>query len=112
MCGGETMRIKIAHERTKPAVIEAVDRSFSEMFKGAAGLPVKLTVEKKSWEGPVLSFALSANMEFISTPIKGTVEVDDKEVTVDVDLGMLGRFLSEGAAKDMIERRVKGLLDR
>jgi hypothetical protein len=105
------MRITIEHKRTKPEVIESVDRSFDQMFQGVSGLPVRLVVEQKSWQGSILSFALSANLGGLSTPIKGTVEVTDTEVTVDADLGMLGRFVPEEAAREMIGNRMKGLLN-
>jgi hypothetical protein len=105
------MRITIAHQRTQAEVIASVDRSFDQMFQGVSGLPVKLVVEQKSWQGSLLSFALSAKMGGLSTPIKGTVEVTDHEVTVDVDLGMLGRFVPEDATRELIGKRMKGLLN-
>jgi hypothetical protein len=105
------MRIKIEHKRTKTEVIESIDRSFDQMFQGVSGLPVKLVVEQKSWQGSLLSFALGANLGGFSTPIKGTVEVTDNEVIVDADLGMLGRFVPEQAASDLIGKRIKGLLN-
>jgi hypothetical protein len=105
------MRIKIEHKRTKAGVVDSIDRSFDQMFQGVSGLPVKLVVEQKSWQGSLLSFALSANLGGFSTPIKGTVEVTDNEVIVDADLGMLGRFVPEDAASDLIGKRIKGLLN-
>jgi hypothetical protein len=105
------MRVTIAHTRTKAEVIESIDRSFDQMFQGVSGLPVRLVVEQKSWQDSVLSFALRAQMGGLSTPIKGTVEVTDNEVTVDADLGMLNRFVPEDAAGELIGRRIKGLLN-
>jgi hypothetical protein len=105
------MRITIEHKRTKAEVIESVDRSFEQMFQGFSGIPVRLVVEQKSWLGSVLSFALGAQMGGFSTPIKGTVEVTDIELIVDADLGMLGRFVPENAASDLIGKRIKGLLN-
>jgi hypothetical protein len=51
------MRMKIAHNRSKAAAVESVDREFNEMFKGVAGLPVRLVVKQKSWEGSTLNLA-------------------------------------------------------
>ena|SRR5271167_703702 len=104
------MRITISHNRTKAEVIESVDRSFNEMFQGVAGLPVLLVVEQKNWQGSILSFSLNAKMGLLSTPIKGTVEVTDHDVTVDADLGILNRFLPEETAREVIGKRIKGLL--
>jgi hypothetical protein len=104
------MRITISHNRTKAQIMESVDRSFNEMFQGIAGLPVRLVLEQKSWQGSILSFAVTAKLGLLSTPIKGTVEVTDQDVTVDADLGMLNRFVSEKSAQEMIGNRIKGLL--
>jgi Putative polyhydroxyalkanoic acid system protein (PHA_gran_rgn) len=105
------MRITVAHNRTKAAAIESVDRSFNEMFQEAAGLPVRLAVKQKSWQGSTLSFQLTAKMGLFSTPIKGTVEVTDRELIVDADLGLLNRLLPEKTIQDVIGSRIKGLLN-
>jgi hypothetical protein len=104
------MRITIAHERTKQEVIDAIDRSFNEMFQGMQGIPVKINVQQKTWEGSLLTFALTASMGFMSSPIKGTVEVTDHDLTVDADLGLLSSLISQKAASEMIGSRIKGLL--
>lgn len=104
------MRITISHNRPKAEIIEAIDRSFNEMFQGAAGLPVRLVVDQRSWQGSTLSFQLTAKMGLFSTPIKGTVEVTDQDVTVDADLGLLNRLVSEKTAREVLGNRIKGLL--
>ena len=104
------MRITISHNRTKAQIMESVDRSFDEMFQGIAGLPVRLVLEQKSWQGSTLSFSLTAKLGLLSTPIKGTVEVTDHDVTVDADLGLLNRLVSEKSAQELIGNRIKGLL--
>ncbi len=104
------MRITISHDRPKAEIIEAVDRSFNDLFKTAAELPVKITVQERTWQGSTLNFALTANWGLLSTPIKGTVEVTDHDVTIDADLGLLNRFVSEKTARAAITDRVKGLL--
>ena len=104
------MRISISHNRTKEEVVQSVDRGFDELFKEAGALPVKLTVQQRSWQGSTMTFALTAKMGIISTPIKGTVEVTDRDVIVDADLGMLGRFVNEKTAQQLLGSRIKGLL--
>ena len=105
------MRITVAHNRTKAGAIEAVDRSLNEMSQEAAGLPVRLVVKQKSWQGSTLSFQLSAKIGLMSSPIKGTIEVTDSELIIDADLGMLNRLLPEKTIQDMIGNRMKGLLN-
>jgi hypothetical protein len=104
------MRITISHNRSKVEIIESVDRSFNEMFRGVAGLPVRLVVEQRSWQGSILSFSLTAKLGLLSTPIKGTVEVTDQDLTLDADLGLLNRLVPENTARDLIGNRIKGLL--
>jgi hypothetical protein len=104
------MRITIAHDRPKAEIIEAVDRSFDDLFKSSAELPVKVTIQQRTWQGSTLTFALTAKWGLLSTPIKGTVEVTDHEVTVDADLGLFNRFVSEKTARAVLTDRVKGLL--
>ena len=104
------MRISISHNRTKEEVVQSIDRSWDDLFKEAGALPVKLTVEQRSWQGSTMTFALTAKMGIISTPIKGTVQVTDRDVIVDADLGMLGRFVNEKTAQQLLGSRIKGLL--
>jgi hypothetical protein len=104
------VRISISHNRSKEEVIQTVDRSFNQLFQEAGALPVKLVVDQRSWQGSTMSFQLTVKMGIISTPIKGTVEVTDKDIIVDADLGMLNRFVDDKTAQQMIGNRIKGLL--
>ena len=104
------MRITISHNRSKAQIMESVDRSFDEMFRGVAGLPIRLVLEQRSWQGSILSFSLTAKMGLLSTPIKGTVEVTDQDITVDADLGLLNRLVPEKTVREVIGNRIKGLL--
>jgi hypothetical protein len=67
-------------------------------------------VEQRSWQGSILSFSHTAKLGLLSTPIKGTIEVTDQDVTVDADLGLLNRLVPENTARDVIGNRIKGLL--
>jgi hypothetical protein len=104
------VRISVSHNRTKEEAVQSVDRTFDDLFKEAGALPVKLTVDHRSWQGSTMTFGLTAKMGFMSTPIKGTVEVTDRDVIVDADLGMLGRFVNEKTAQQVLGSRMKGLL--
>jgi hypothetical protein len=105
------MRITISHNRSKADVVASVDRSFNEMFNDVAGLPVKVVVEHKAWQSSTLNFQLSAKWGLMSTPVKGTVEVTDHDLTIDADLGMLERLVPEKTVREMIGTKVKGLLN-
>ena len=104
------MRVTISHNRPKEEVVRTVERSFDDLFKGVGVLPVQLVQEHRSWQGSTLTFALTAKMGFMSTPIKGTVDVTDRDLTIDVDLGILERMIPAKKAQEMITDRVRGLL--
>ena len=104
------MRITIAHNKPKQEVIDSIDRGFDDVFK-MEGLPIKLALEQKSWQGSTMNFALNAKIAFMSSPIKGTIDVTDRDVTIDADLGMFERFVTEDKVRDVLSTRFKGLLN-
>jgi len=103
------MRITVAHNKSKDQIIKAVDRSFDDLFKGTPLIPVQVTNEKRQWQGSTLVFSFNATMGLLSSPIKGTVDVTDRDLTIDADLGLLEKLLGGGMSK-AVEGRVKGLL--
>lgn len=105
----EDVRVTVSHNKPKEEIIRAVDRSFNSLFQ-STGLPVQLTEQQKTWQGSTLIFSLVAKMSFISTPIKGTVEVTDRDITIDADLGLLERFVPADRARELITNRIRGLL--
>lgn len=105
------MRISVSHNRPKEEVIQKIDQSINDLFKEAGALPVKLVMEQRSWQGSIMTFALTAKMGIMSTPIRGTVEVTDRDIIIDADLGMFNRFINEKTAQQAIGNRLKGLLN-
>jgi hypothetical protein len=105
------MRITISHNRSKAGMIASIDRSFDQLLRGEADLPISLAVTEKSWKGSILSFMLRAKMGLLSTPIKGTVEVTDHDIIVDADLGLVNLILPENAVREVLGERIKGLLN-
>jgi hypothetical protein len=104
------MKITVSHSRPKEEVIRSVDRSLNDLFQGIGLLPVQLVQEHRSWQGSTLTFALTAKMGLISTPIKGTVEVTDRDITIDVNLGVLERIIPTKKTQEVITDHVRGLL--
>jgi hypothetical protein len=104
------MRITVSHNRRKEEVIQSVDRSFNDLFQGVGAIPVRLVQEHKSWQGSIMTFAMSAKMGLLSTPIKGTVEVTDHDLTIDADLGILERMIPAKKAQEVIGEHIRGLL--
>ena len=104
------MRITVSHTKSKEQVMRSVDRSFDDLFRGIGAIPVQLVDEKRSWQGSVLTFSITAKMGPLSTPIKGTIEVTDRDVTIDADLGLLERLIPQGKARETLDSHIRGLL--
>ena len=104
------MRVTVSHNRTREEVIRSVDQSFDQLFSGAGGLPVRLSQQQRNWQGSTMHFSVSAKMGLLSTPIKGYVEVTDKDITVDADLGILERMIPAKKAQEALAGHVRGLL--
>jgi hypothetical protein len=104
------MRITVSHNQPKQQVKNAVDQSFDDLFRGVGGIPLQLVNEQRSWSGDTLNFSFFAKVGFLSAPIKGTVEVTDRDLTIDADLGLLEKLLPAAQTRSAIEGRVRGLL--
>lgn len=104
------MRVTIAHSKTQAEAIQAVDRAMQDVFQSLAMPPLTISNSQKTWNGSVMTFSLTAQIGFFKNAVSGTVEVTDRDVTIDADLGMLNRFLPEKTMRTMVESRVRGLL--
>jgi hypothetical protein len=90
--------------------MRAVDRSFDDLFSGISILPLQITKEQRSWQGSSLTFSFNAKMGLLSSGIKGIVEVTDRDITIDADLGLLEKLLPVKGARAALEGRIRGLL--
>ncbi len=104
------MRITIAHTKSKDEIKRVVDRSFDDLFRGLPNMPIQIVDEKRHWQEDTLLFSFGAKVSLLTSPIKGTIVVTDRDVTVDVDLGLLEKLIPAPQAKAALESRVKGLL--
>ena len=103
------MRITIGHEKSVPQAIEVADRAVDQVFKGLPVGCVEIVGQQKEWSGPVMTFGLTARLGFVKYPMRGTVEVTDKQWIVDVDLMMFGKLLPDKTHR-AIEARWRALL--
>jgi hypothetical protein len=104
------MRVTVSHNRRKEEIMRSVDRSFDDLFKGFGNVPIQIVNESRKWTGSRLNFSFDAKVGMVSTPIKGFVDVTDKDVTVDADLGWLERLIPVKQTQTTLEGRIKGLL--
>jgi len=103
------MRVTVSHNKTRQEVKDSVDRGMDQVFDGF-GSAVSFTGKQKQWQGDIMTFSMQAKVAFIESPIKGAVEVGDKEVIIDLDLGMLKMLVPEDKVKSVVESRVSGFL--
>ena len=104
------MRINIAHTRNQRQTIEIVDRAFEDVFKGLVQGPIEITNQLKVWQGSVMTFSLTAKVGFLKSPVSGTVEVTDRDITLTADIGMLSKLISAEKIQTALESRLRGLL--
>jgi Putative polyhydroxyalkanoic acid system protein (PHA_gran_rgn) len=104
------MRVTVSHNRRKEEIIQSVDRSFDDLFKGFGTVPIQIANESRKWTGSRMDFTFDAKVGIVSTPIKGFVNVTDRDVTIDADLGWLERLFPAKQTQAALEQRVKGLL--
>jgi hypothetical protein len=104
------MRVTVSHNRRKEEIMRSVDRSFDDLFQGFGPVPIQIVNESRKWIGSRMNFSFDAKVGIVSTPIKGFVDVTDKDVTVDADLGWLEKLFPAKQTRAALEGRVKGLL--
>jgi hypothetical protein len=104
------MRVTVSHNRRKEELVQSLDRSFDDLFKGFGTVPIQILNESRKWTGSRMDFSFNAKVGFVSTPIKGFIDVTDKDVTVDADLGWLERLFPAKQTQATLAARVKGLL--
>jgi len=103
------VRITIGHQKSVPQAIEVADRAADQVFKGFPMGCVEIVGQQKEWSGPVMTFGFTAKLSFVKYPLRGTVEVTDRQWIVDFDLMILGRLLPDKTHR-LIETRWRALL--
>ena len=90
--------------------MRTVERSVDHLFENLPLGRIQIVDQKKHWEGSTLHFSLTAKMAFITNPIHGTIEVREKDITINADLGMLNRLIPESALRSTMETQIRKLL--
>lgn len=104
------MRVTMSHNRTKQDMKDAVDRSLEQVFAGLDAGPIIFTDQRKQWSGDTMEFSLVAKMGLFKTPLKGSATVTDRDLTLDVDFGVLEKLIPADAAKSRLERTMRKVL--
>ena len=105
------MRVTIAHEKGQQEAKRIVDQSAQDLIQSVAAGPVKIVDPVKTWDGNTMTFSFRGKMGLFGATVHGTVLVNEKDVTIDVELpGMLKKFVAEDKIRAALETKAKGLL--
>ncbi len=105
------MRITVSHNKPPAEIRSNIDRGFDDIFKGLPVGPVQITDEQRTWAGNTMNFSFNAKAAFLTVPVKGWITVEEKQVTIELDLpSFLKNFLPEEKVKTAVESSVRGLL--
>jgi hypothetical protein len=103
------MKVTVPHNTTIEEAIVIIDRSVTEIFD--TGGSVEVIERLRRWEGPLMDFALTARVGFISLPIEGQVVIDETAVTIHCELPQMAKtFLGEEKIRAGVEQKVRGIL--
>ena len=104
------MRVTIAHEKGQQEAKRIVDQSAQDLIQSVAAGPVKIVDPVKTWDGNTMTFSFRGKMGLFGATVHGTVLVNEKDVTIDVELpGMVKKFVAEDKIRAALETKAKGL---
>jgi len=104
------MKVTISHNKSQDEVKRAVDQAVDQLFGAVPVGLIQITDQRKQWEGATLKFWLTAKMGVVRNPIVGSIDVTDRDLTIDVDLGMLNMLFPEQKVRKTIEDSLRGKL--
>jgi hypothetical protein len=105
------MTIVVAHHSTEQAVKPILDRGVDQLLVGPGLDGVQIVDQKKSWDGPVMTFSCTGKVGFISVPLAATIAVDDTNVTVECNLPpMVENFVGEERVRTIVEGNVRKMV--
>jgi hypothetical protein len=105
------MTVVTPHHSTEQATISVLDKAADQLLAGGGNKNVEIVEQKKSWDGPVMSFSFTGKVGFISVPMAGTVAVDETNVTVECELpSLVKNFMGEAKIQAMVEEKIRALV--
>src|SRR3954469_22769889 len=97
------MRITVSHDKGKDEAIRivnnAADQALRPMFTG----PIQMSNVQKKWTGSTMDFSLTVGFGATGLPIKGSIIVEEHDITIDCDLPPLLEHFLPGGAKASVQ---------
>jgi hypothetical protein len=105
------MRVTISHDKGQTEAMRLVNEGADRLFQSAGGAGIEIRNLERSWEANTLAFSFTGKMGPFTAPIRGSVIVNDQDLTVDVDLGIVGKFMPEDKIRRSIEDGTRKMLE-
>lgn len=105
------MRVTVAHDLSQAEAIRRVHDGTDRLFQSASGAGVEIRNLERNWDANTLTFSFTGKMGPFTAPIRGTALVAEKDLTIDVNLGIVEKFMSEDKIRRDIEAGARKLLD-
>jgi hypothetical protein len=104
------MRVEVAHQLGKEAVVPVIDRCLGQLL-GGFDSNVEIVDKESSWHDSVMQFSFTGRVGYISVPLAGTIEANDANVVIHMDLPpMVKNFIGEEKIQEIVETNVREML--
>jgi len=101
------MRVEIAHQLGKEGAMQVIDRCLDRLL-GGFGSNIQIVDQKTSWNGSNMEFSFTGKVGYISVPLAGTIDVNDANVIVDMELPpMVKSFIGEEKIHRIVETNIR-----
>jgi hypothetical protein len=105
------MRVEVAHQLGKDAAMPVIDRCLDHILGGVGGSSIQIVDKQQSWTASQMRFSFTGRVGYISVPLAGTIDVNDANVIVDMDLPPIVKtFLGEEKIRRIVETNVREML--
>lgn len=105
------MQTIVPHEKGQLAAKSLIDKSIQPLIESIPTGSVKISELKTEWDNNTLLFSFKGKKGIFSSTIHGTVQVDEKDITVNVDLpGIVKHFVNDDQITAAIQAKAKQIL--
>jgi len=104
------MRVTIEHQLGQAEAMRRVDQGATQLLASASGAGVEIRGLQKSWDHNTLTFSFTGKMGPFTAPVRGTTVVTERDLTIDVDLGIVEKFMPEDKIRRDIESGARQML--
>lgn len=102
------MRFTVSHKKSREEAARIVEDAIAGLLETELPRPFRMTGMRKQWSNSTLQFQTAVAMGPLRMPVNGTVDVQDAEVIIDIELPpLLSKFIPEERLKEAVEARIR-----